>query len=223
MSTQKIDSDRPITEVIASDLHTAVVGDILDRLGFQNQFLPPEIRGLTKDMIVCGYAMPVIVERVNGTPAKPFGRLTEALDALNPGEVYLLNNAGISCAGWGEVLTTTAKVRGAAGAVIDGFHRDTRQVLQLDWPVFSRGSYSQDAGARASVVDFRCATQIGQVSVSPGDVVFGDIDGVVIIPQSILDEVVQLSLEKLSKESETIKSIRTGMTATSAYEKFGVL
>ncbi len=174
-------------------------------------------------MVLCGRAMPVVVEDVDGKPTQPFGRLTEALDDLRPGEVYLLTGGSLRCAGWGEILTATAKSRQAAGAVIDGFHRDTRQVLQEDWPVFSRGAYAQDAGARASVTDFRVAVKIGDVSISPGDIVFGDIDGVLIIPADIAETVIREAQEKLAVESVTKKAILSGMSSTEAYATFGVL
>lgn len=213
----------PLVQVCATQLNTAVVGDILDARGRTHQFLPQDIQGLRESMVVCGRAMPVLVEDVEGIPEKPFGLLTEALDDLRPGEVYLLTGGSLRCAGWGEILTVTAKARGANGAVIDGFHRDTNQVLREGWPVFSRGAYAQDAGARASVVDFRCSVTIGGVDVTPGDIVFGDIDGVLIIPQDIAEEVIGEARVKLAAESVTKDAIRSGMSSTEAYAAFGVL
>ncbi|CAB4565858.1 unannotated protein [freshwater metagenome] len=212
-----------LVQVCATQLNTAVVGDILDAHGRTHQFLPQPIQGLRESMVVCGRAMPVLVEDVEGIPEKPFGLLTEALDDLRPGEVYVLTGGSLRCAGWGEILTVTAKARGANGAVIDGFHRDTNQVLREDWPVFSRGSYAQDAGARASVVDFRCSVTIGAVRVAPGDIVFGDIDGVLIIPQDIAEQVIEEARQKLVAESVTKDAIRSGMSSTDAYATFGVL
>lgn len=212
-----------LVKVCATELNTAVVGDILDARGRTHQFLPQPIQGLRDSMLVCGRAMPVLVQDVEGSPEKPFGLLTEALDDLRPGEVYLLTGGSLRCAGWGEILTVTAKARGANGAVIDGFHRDTSQVLREDWPVFSRGAYAQDAGARASVVDFRCSVAIGKVHVSPGDIVFGDIDGVLIIPQDIAQDVIEEARRKLAAESVTKDAIRSGMSSTEAYATFGVL
>ncbi len=101
-----------------------------------------------------------------------------------------------NCAAWGEIMTAAAKTRGGAGAVINGFHRDTPRVLEQNWPVFSRGSYAQDAGVRSAVVNFRCSIEIGGVLIRPGDLIFGDIDGVLIVPRSLEAEVMTLSLEK---------------------------
>lgn len=213
----------PLVDVCAGQLNTAVVGDILDVHGYQHQFLPQAIHGLRDSMVVCGRAMPVRVDDVEGIPERPFGLLTAALDDLRPGEVYLLTGGSLRCAGWGEILTVTAKSRGANGAVIDGFHRDTNQVLGEDWPVFSRGAYAQDAGARASVVDFRCTVTIGGVEVAPGDIIFGDIDGVLVIPQGVEAEVVEQARQKLAAESVTKDAIRSGISSTEAYATFGVL
>ena len=88
------------------------------------------------------------------------------------------------CAYWGEILTATARMRGAVGAVVDGFHRDTPRVLEQNWPVFSRGRYAQDSSVRMQVVDYRCPMKIGDVSIEPGDLVFGDLDGVIVIPKT---------------------------------------
>ena len=87
-------------------------------------------------------------------------------------------------------MTATAKAHGAVGAVVDGFHRDTPQVLEQDFPVFSRGNWAQDSGPRMKVADFRTAIEIAGISVAPGDLVFGDIDGVLVVPNGVVDEVI---------------------------------
>ena len=127
------------------------------------------------------------------------------------------------CAYWGELLTATARTRGAAGAVVNGFHRDTPQVLSQNWPVFSRGRFAQDSSVRTQVVDYRCPMEIGQVSVNPGDLVFGDIDGVLVIPKRHIEEVVTKALQKARGEKLVRKAIEGGMSATEAFKHFGIL
>lgn len=210
-------------DLVRSVLYTPVVGDILDAMGRTHQFLPAEVRPIDPGMFLVGRAMPVLIADVFGAQHKPFGRLTEALDSLAPGDVYLARSGRLECAAWGEILTATARLRGARGAVIDGYHRDTSRVLAQDWPVFSRGSYGQDAGARASVIDFRVPIEVGGVSIQPGDLVIGDIDGVLVVPREIEDEVLEAALAKTSAESTTRRAIEGGMTSTQAYETFGVL
>jgi regulator of RNase E activity RraA len=127
------------------------------------------------------------------------------------------------CAYWGEILTATARMRGAAGAVINGFHRDTPRVLEQNWPVFSRGRFAQDSAVRTQVADYRCPMEIGGVAVEPGDLVFGDLDGVVIVPKRVEQEVIIRALEKAAGENLVRKEIEGGVSSTAAFEKYGIL
>jgi regulator of RNase E activity RraA len=217
------DVDTARLQVIQDQLYTPVVGDILDQLGFRRQFLPPSITGITAATKVAGRAMPVLVADVTGPQRRPFGRLTDALDQLLPGEVYVAQNATIPCSAWGEIMTATALRRGAAGAVVDGYHRDTPKVLDQGFPVFSRGAYAQDAAVRASVVDYRCRIRIGDVEIEPGDIVFGDVDGVLVIPAAVEAEVVSRAVEKASAENTVRAAIEAGMTSGEAFRSYGVL
>ena len=208
---------------IRDELYTPVVGDILDALGFEHQFLPQPIVPLRESMKVVGRAMPALMIDVHGPQKQPFGKLTEALDQLEPGEVYLASGGAMRCAYWGEILTATAKKRGAVGAVVNGFHRDTPQVLGQDWPVFSRGRYAQDSAVRTQVVDFRTRIEVGRVRVEPGDLVFGDLDGVLIIPQRVEEEVITKALAKARGEKTVRKAIEGGMSSTEAFRTYGIL
>lgn len=217
------ESDAELTAICLSELYTPVVGDILDACGRYHQFLPAPVQPLTDTMKVAGRAMPVVMIDVHGPQKKPFGLLTEALDDLKAGEVYVAGGGDMRCAYWGELLTATARTRGATGAVIDGYHRDTPQVLAQNWPVFSRGRYAQDSAVRTQVADFRCAVEIGGVWIEPGDFVFGDLDGVVVIPRALEKEVITRALEKARGEKVVRKAIEGGMSATAAFKKFGIL
>ena len=208
---------------IRSTLYTPVIGDVLDTLGYWHQFLPQPIQPLSLGMRVAGRAMPVQIADAWGKQDKPFGRMTEALDAIQPNEIYTVTGGSLNCAAWGEIMTATARSRGGVGAVIDGFHRDTRRVTEQNWPVFSRGRFAQDAAVRSAVVDFRCAVEIGGVRVSPGDLIVGDVDGVVVIPSSVEDEVLFRAGEKARGEKAVRKAIEAGMSATEAFRKYGIL
>jgi regulator of RNase E activity RraA len=203
-------------------LYTPVVGDILDGFGLYHQFLPQPVQPIREDMTVVGRAMPVLLEDVAGPQPDSFGQLTKALDQLEPGEVYLTTEVR-NCASWGEIMTATAKMRGAAGAVLNGFHRDTPQVLEQKWPVFSRGRYAQDASVRSTVVDYRCPVYIGEVRIDPGDLVFGDLDGVLIVPRSVEAEVIAKAFEKARGEKLVRKEIEAGASSASVFEKYGIL
>jgi len=149
--------------------------------------------------------------------------LTEALDQLQPGEIYLASGGEMRCAYWGEILTATAKKRGAVGAIINGFHRDTPKVLEQNWPVFSRGRFAQDSGVRTQVVDYRCQIEIGQVTVQPGELIFADLDGVVVVPKKVEAEVIERALGKARGEKLVRKEIEGGMSSTAAFKKYGIL
>lgn len=215
--------DDELFSLVRDELYTPVVGDILDAMGLYHQFLPQPIQPMLTDMRLVGRAMPVLMIDVYGPQAEPFGKLTHALDQLEPGDIYLASGGDMRCAYWGELLTATARTRGAAGAVVNGYHRDTPMVLDQNWPVFSRGRFAQDSGVRTKVVDYRCPIEIGSVWIEPGDLVFGDLDGVLIVPQKYEVEVIERSVEKARAEKTVRKAIEGGMTATAAFEKYGVL
>jgi regulator of RNase E activity RraA len=216
-------SDEDLFVLISSSLYTPVVGDILDTMGLWHQFLPQPIRPIREQMRIVGRALTVQIADTSGPQKQPFGRLTEALDQIQPGEVYLATGGSMNCAAWGEILTATARTRGGAGAVIDGFHRDTPRVLEQNWPVFSRGAWAQDAGVRSSVVDYRCPIEIGQVRVRPGDLVFGDMDGVLVVPREAETEAIARALEKARGEKVVRREIEAGASSTETFRKYGIL
>ena len=229
-------NDEELFDLIRQKLYIPVVGDILDQMGYTHQFLPAAIRPLTalvppatvetmerenRNKIV-GWACTILENDVYGPQKKAFGYLTEALDQLRPNEVYVATGA-YNSALWGELLTATAKTRGAVGAVLDGFSRDTPQVLTQNFPVFCTGCWAQDSSVRTSVCDFRCTIEIGQVTIHDGDLIFGDVDGVLVVPRGIVDEVIEKALEKAAGEKVVRKAIEGGMSATDAFAKFGIL
>jgi len=224
--------DTELFALMRAKLFPAVVGDILDTMGHLHQFLTPTIRPLKPDMVVVGRAMPVLeadcfgaVEPGGRGPLarQPFGLLFEALDDLKPGEVYLTAGGSPNYAQWGGLMTSRARHLQAAGAVLDGWSRDTHEVLATGFPVFSYGGYAQDQGARGKIVDFRVPVEVHGVRVAPGDLVFGDLDGVLVIPRVAEEEAIRLALEKASTENRVREAIERGMGAAEAYRTFGVL
>jgi regulator of RNase E activity RraA len=215
-------TDGAIGLVLREKLYTAVIGDILDQLGYVTQFLPADVRGITTDMNVVGRAMPVQLAASTKVRGQGFSNLMAALDALHEGEVYVASGGNIQCAAWGELMTAAARGRGARGAVVNAYHRDTDRVLEQNWPVFSRGAYAQDAAVRSVVVDFRVRIDIDGVEVTPGDLVVGDRDGVLIVPQIVEVEVLMLAVEKVQAESRVREAIESGSSATDAFKAFGV-
>jgi len=214
------------------DLYTAVVGDIMDILGFKTQFLPPQVQPLRDDMVVIGRAMPVLEAdddggegpgRVNELLNRPFGLMLRALDDLRPNEVYICSGSSPSYALWGELMSTCAINQGASGAVVDGYSRDTRGILAQNFPTFSHGRYAQDQRPRGKVLDFRCTIRFGEVTIRPGDIVFGDLDGVCVVPRAIENEVMTQALEKARGEKRVFEAIKQGMKAQQAWDTYGIL
>ncbi len=215
-------NDDELFALMREQLYTPVMGDILDQLGRYHQFLPREIQPMTLDMKVAGRAMPVLFCDVYGEQEKPFGYMTEALDDLRPGEVFVCTGSQ-SSAVWGEIMTATARMRGAVGAVVNGPHRDTPKVLEQHFPVFSTGRFAQDSRVRTYVQAYRRPIEIESVWINPGDLIFGDLDGVVVIPREFEQEVIQKALEKARAENVVRRAIEGGMSATEAFKKYGVL
>jgi regulator of RNase E activity RraA len=230
MSFMLWQDDSELFTLLRTKLFTAVVGDILDALNFTRQFLPQAIQPLRSDMVVAGRAMPVLeadyveqCEGAAGSASKPFGLMLEALDDLKPDEVYVAAGGSLQYAMWGELMSTRAIHLKAAGAVVNGFSRDTPGILALNFPTFSRGRFAQDQRVRGKVVDFRLTVDIEGVRVRPGDIIFGDIDGVLAIPKEVETEVCARALEKASTESRLRVEISKGMGAVEAFARFGVM
>ncbi|MBN9011195.1 MAG: RraA family protein [Rhizobiales bacterium] len=148
--------DEALFATIREKLFTAVIGDVMDAAGLTRQFLPPEIRALTPDAMVVGRAMTVLEADTELGTDEGFGLMFRALDDLKPGEVYICSGASPTYALWGGLMSARAMKLGATGAVLDGYHRDTREILSLGFPVFSSGAYAQDQRLRGKVLDFRC-------------------------------------------------------------------
>jgi regulator of RNase E activity RraA len=233
MSTTKFwKSDDELFSLIQHELFTCVVGDVMDRVDLQHQFLPPQIQPIRQDMVVIGRAMPVLsvdvfAERIAGSANtlmnKSFGLMLEALDDLRRNEVYVNTGSSPRNALWGELMSTRARKLGSRGAVLDGYVRDTHAILSMNFPTFCFGSYGQDSAPRYKVVDFRIPIEIGSVRLRPGDILFGDIDGVLVVPAEAETEVFTQALEKVRGEKLVRKAIEDGSSAVEAFEKYGIM
>jgi regulator of RNase E activity RraA len=216
-------SDSELFATIRKDLYTAVVGDVLDHMGHRLHFLPPAIRPLRPDMVVVGRAAPVIVGDAPGTAEDRFGKLLDALDALREHDVSITNGGKTSYSLWGELMALRAQKLKAAGAVMNGYCRDEAGILELGFPTFCWGSYALDLSFRGKVLGYGVPTKVGDVPVSPGDLVFGDRDGVLVVPAPMVNEVFERAMEKVHSENLVREAFRNGMSAVEAFDKFGVM
>lgn len=224
--------DKSLLALIKNELYTAVIGDIMDKMGYTHQFLPPRIRPLRDDMFIAGRAMTVLEADVldNLTDAgnnpllkRSFGLMLEALDDLREDEVYICSGSSPAYALWGELMSARAMQCKAAGAVVNGYSRDTKGILELDFACFSYGPYAQDQAPCGKVIDYRVPIDMEGVRINNGDMIIGDIDGVCVVPREIEEEVFERALEKARGERVVLKKIKEGMKAREAFDKYGIM
>ena len=209
---------------IEANLYTAVVADSLDELGYNNQAMNEYVRPLFPGCRFAGWARTISCADLYHVPAEPYATEIEAVDSILIGEVVVVSTAGSKRnAPWGELLSTASRARGARGAVIDGLVRDVKKIEELGFPVFASGIKPVDSRGRGIVIDCNVRVDCGGVLVSPGDLVFADYDGVMIIPAEVLPDVIRLATEKVTRENHTRDELLKGAYLRDVYEKYGVL
>lgn len=207
-------------------VRVAPLSDCLDAAGFRHQNLPAHVVPLAPGMRMFGRAFTVHAVMASGIPERPYVGLLKALDALGPDDVYVMPGPDGdmmlgSC--WGELLSTWAIQRGCAGMVTDGAVRDVAQILELGFPTFAAGTTPRDINGRYEIVAHQVPVMIGGVSIGPGDLIAGDVDGVVVVPLAVEDEVVAAALAKATGENSVRDAIIGGLSPSQAYETFGIL
>jgi 4-hydroxy-4-methyl-2-oxoglutarate aldolase len=211
---------------MAKELYVAVISDILDSLGYRNQVMSPTIQPVKKDTrdVLVGSAATVHFAPQYEILPNPYTTLIAAIDALKAGEVAVLATGGIDGpAYWGELFSNAAIARGARGTVIDGYHRDTRQVLELGFPVYSTGASPLDSWGRATAISYGHAVNCGGVLVNPGDIIFAEIDGIAVIPQQIAEQTIVDAFAKVAKEDRCRDDLREGALLSEVWKKYKVL
>jgi len=211
-------------EELKEKLYSAVICDILDEFGYRNQAMNHYIRPLTPDFVAVGRAFTVLATDVYEVPAEPYKLELEAVDSVKKGEVIVAKcNGTNSCGFWGELLSTCVVRNGATGAIIDGLTRDSKRIIKMGFPVFARGTSPADSKGRSEVVAYQVPINCGGVFVNPGDFVFADLDGIVVIPKNMVDKVIAKALEKVSGENTVRKELRSGVSAKEVYDKYKIL
>jgi len=205
-------------------LYTAVVSDALDQLGVRNQAMREYLRPIHARCTFAGWARTIACSDVYHVPAEPYALEIEAVDSLLPGEVAVVGTGkSTRNAPWGELLSTAAKARGARGAVVDGLVRDVAKIEELGFPVFAAGIKPVDSMGRGIVTGYNVPVECGEVLVNPGDFVFGDRDGIVVIPQELVPRTIDLALDKVRRESHTRAELMEGAYLREVFAKYGVL
>ncbi|HVY20614.1 MAG TPA: RraA family protein [Bauldia sp.] len=207
-------------------LSTALLSDALDALGYEKQVLAPGIRPLDDATVMLGYARTGLYRQVfqRPTSGNPYEMEMRLVDDLKPGEVLVLACPGLGrLAPWGELLTTAAIGRGAVGCLTDGMVRDVRQVRTLGFPVFHGGIGPLDVQGRGEVAEMDVAVECAGVRITPGDIIFGDVDGVIVVPAAIAEKAIAGVLKKSEKETDARKELLQGASLKDVYERYKVL
>lgn len=218
--------DIALFDMMAAKLYVAVISDVLDSLGLRNQVLQPGVVPAQPDpsQVLVGRAATVLVGPQYEVVEQPYTNQIAAIDALQPGDVVVSGVGGMTnVAVWGELFSNAAKARGARGFLTDGCHRDTRMVLDLGFPVFSRGARPVDISGRGTVISVGRPVEVAGVVVRHGDVVFAEVDGIVVIPQDVAEETVDRAFQKVAKEDGAREDLRAGRLLSEVWSKYRVL
>ena len=219
-----VSDETRLFEELRRDLYSAVLSDVLDRLGYRDQAMDATIRPVYPGAVVVGRAHTVLSTDVYSMPKDPYSTEIAAVDSLKPNDVLIAatNHSTRTCF-WGELLSTASRARGARGAIVDGHVRDVRRIEQMDFPVFATGMRPIDSLGRGLVVSYGEPVICGGVLVNPGDLVFGDVDGIVVIPSAIAEEAIARAREKASSENQARHDLERGDLLRTVYDRYGVL
>jgi 4-hydroxy-4-methyl-2-oxoglutarate aldolase len=207
-------------------LFVSVVSDVLDSLGYRDQAMAPKIRPLDESLVMLGRARTGVYREVYHVAAgeNPYALEIALIDDLKPGEVVVLACAGSPrIAPWGELLTTASRARQAAGCVTDGLTRDIRAIRAMKFPVFHGGIGPLDSKGRGQVAAIDVPVECAGARVEPGDLVFGDADGVIVIPRAAEEETLTQALAKVTGENKTRAALRRGESLASVFARHGIL
>lgn len=205
-------------------LYSAVVADALDGLGLRNQSPRVSLRPWTGESLLVGRCKTTLWADMYHVDPRPYELELQAVDGCRADDVLICAAGGSThSALWGELLSTASRNTGCVGAIVDGAARDIAKIRQMGFQVFARGTSVYDSQNRQRVIDLDIPVEIAGVRFSPGDLVFADLDGVVVVPQAVEAEAIRRAWDKVHAENQVRDAIRAGLPAAAAYKKFGVL
>jgi regulator of RNase E activity RraA len=219
-----VDDLLKIYETSKELLTSAVLADVLDTLGHRTSALPSTIRPLRPEWRFFGRAVTLSAVAVAAEPTQPYAVELECIDALRSGDVLVATTHGDSgSALWGELLSTAARAHGAVGAILDGMTRDAARIIAMDFPVFARGLCPLDSKGRLDGFHFGHPIRVGGCLIRPGDLVFGDIDGVVVVPAAMAEAALPKALAKVTGENRVRAELARGRSVREVFAEFGIL
>lgn len=205
-------------------LYPAVVCDILDGMGLRQQALPSIFRPLAPQRRICGRVFTARAEPVAAIPDEPYKLEIEAVERMSAGDVLVAScGQDRTCGFWGELLTTACMAKGIRGVVMDACTRDLWKICDLDFPVFGIGYHPADSKGRVDIVELGQPVHFGEVEVRTGDFLLGDQDGIVVIPESVLENTLRLALEKVAGENTVRDELLAGVSMGEVFQKYGIL
>lgn len=204
---------------------SAAAADYMDSTGSRTHCLPHAIRGMSIVRTpMVGYAYPVTTESVDVAPEQHYVGLLASLDAVEADDVYLISSLGRDdVALWGELLSTSCQAKGVAGVVCDGLVRDMAQVDALGFPCFARGTAPYDINGRMEIIDHGKPLEMGGVKIHLGDLIIGDADGIVVVPERLIEGLLETVVEKKKVEIDFLEALRSGMKISDAFAEFQIL
>jgi 4-hydroxy-4-methyl-2-oxoglutarate aldolase len=203
-------------------LYTGAIGDMLDKSGYRNQILPYYISAVTTQNRVAGPAFtgqgyPCADQTHDDTKMR-----LAMLDSVTPGSVSVWACGGsFECAHWGEIMSTAVRQRGCTGAVLDGGVRDVDFINLMAYPVFARFKNPASSIGRWDILEYQTTIRIGTTVIHPGDFVFGDVDGVVVVPKDLIVNVLVAAEDVYRREKGMREELRRGVPIHEAYDKYG--
>lgn len=211
-------------EYLRKHLYSGVLSDVMDGMGYRNQMLGNRIFPLQEDTRLFGPAFTSIATTVYSMPENPLVAQCRTVDQLREGEIYVCVMRGsYNCALFGELFATAIQGKRGAGVLLDGYARDIKALKEMNFPLFYAGRDPRTSKGRAEINECQIPVVIDGVSINPGDLVFGDIDGIAIIPAAIADEVIEKALETIASEDIVRDKLREGATLYSVYAKHGTI
>lgn len=211
-------------EEIKEKLYSGLICDVLDKMGYRHQYFGREMDALLPETVVFGRAFTAVATEVYSMPENPLTAQCRVLDQMEKGDVLVLTVRGeYNCAILGELMATAILSKGGTGAVLDGMARDLRVVREMKFPLVYRGHLPNTSKGRAEVNECKIPIIIDGVTVNYGDYIFGDIDGTVVIPENLIDEVVEKAMEIEASENKVRDQLKAGASLTDTYMKIGTI
>ena len=203
---------------------SAVLQDVMDGMGYRRQCMDPNIKPLDPTMRTWGEARTIYVEAVSEVPDKPFQKEMELVDSATEGQIIVAQcNSKQLSAFWGGLLSNAAVGRKMSGVIIDGGARDYLEIQELGFPTFCRGLSPYDSLGRMDGKEYDVPIECGGIRVNSGDLIFGDVDGIVVVPQEIVEDVVEKAWEKVQGENTVREELRAGAGVEATFKKYGIL